>query len=200
MKKNEIWHELKTNFSLTYEDDPKIHPSLYFKTAKTQLIVNTVYNSPTKINPIFSPTNSFQFNTNISHLKKLRIINLANNQIPSLNELALQLFKNLQSYMGDRKSSKTPIKHVMKYIRLTINNSEEIKDEAYCQVIKQITDHPSQERALKGWNLLAIMASCFAPSVLLYKAILYYLRDIIRNNTNPAKFVGYIEFIFYLRI
>ena len=68
----------------------------------------------------------------------------------SLHEQALQLFKNLQSYMGDRQSSKAPIKHVMKYIRLTINAPEELKDEAYCQVLKQVNGHPNPENAIKG--------------------------------------------------
>lgn len=103
----------------------------------------------------------------------------------SLHDQALQIFKNLQSYMGERKSSKPPIKHVMKYIRLTMNAPEELKDEAYCQVLKQITDNPDQEKTIRGWNILSVMASCFAPSVELYKSLLNNFRDIARNNSNP---------------
>ncbi|MCQ2820064.1 MAG: hypothetical protein MJ252_22585 [archaeon] len=68
----------------------------------------------------------------------------------SLHEQALQLFKNLQSYMGDRQSSKVPIKHVMKYIRLTMSAPEELKDEAYIQVLKQVNGHPNPENSIKG--------------------------------------------------
>ena len=94
-------------------------------------------------------------------------------RIPSsLSELAIQLFKNLLSYMGDRKSSKKPALHLVKYIRLTINSPEELKDEAYVQVLKQIKDHKDYEKAMRGWNFLAVMASCFPPSVELYKSLI----------------------------
>ena len=83
-------------------------------------------------------------------------------RIPSsLSELAIQLFKNLLSYMGDRKSSKKPALHLVKHIRLTINSPEELKDEAYVQVLKQIKDHKDYEKAMRGWNFFAVMASCF---------------------------------------
>ncbi len=104
----------------------------------------------------------------------------------SLTELALQLFKNLSSYMGDRKSSKAAIKHVFKYIRLTMSASAEIKDEAYCQVIRQIQGHHDQAKAIRGWNMLAIMCSCYAPSVELYKSLLNFFRETARGNVKEA--------------
>ena len=58
----------------------------------------------------------------------------------SLEDIAVQLFKNLVSYMGDRKSSKNPQLHAVKHTRLAMGSPEEVKDEAYLQVIKPIND------------------------------------------------------------
>jgi len=43
--------------------------------------------------------------------------------------------------MTDRKSSKVPLEHVKKHLNLTINSPIELKNEAYIQVLKQITKH-----------------------------------------------------------
>ena len=99
----------------------------------------------------------------------------------SLEDIAVQLFKNLVSYMGDRKSSKNPQLHAVKHTRLAMGSPEEVKDEAYLQVIKQITRNPKPQSAERGWNMLAIMASCYPPSLELYYALIHYLLDIIKT-------------------
>ena len=99
----------------------------------------------------------------------------------SLEDIALQLFKNLMSYMGDRKSSKGPKLHAVKHTKLAMGSPEEVKDEAYMQVIKQITRNPNAQSAMRGWNLFAIMASCYPPSLELYHALIHYLLDIIKT-------------------
>ena len=78
---------------------------------------------------------------------------------------------DLLSYMFDRKSSKKPIKHAKKFIKLTINTPE-LRDEAYIQIIKQIKLHKKKENCLRGWNLFAIVASCYEPSEKLFYSIL----------------------------
>ena len=111
----------------------------------------------------------------------------------SLEEIALQLFKNLMSYMGDRSSSKNPQLHVIKHTRLAMGSPEEVKDEAYLQVIKQITRNPNPSRCIRGWNMFAIMASCYPPSMELYHALIHYLLDIIKTGDEElAKRANYI--------
>ena len=111
----------------------------------------------------------------------------------SLEEIALQLFKNLMSYMGDRSSSKSPQLHVIKHTRLAMGSPEEVKDEAYLQVIKQITRNPNPSRCIRGWNMFAIMASCYPPSMELYHALIHYLLDIIKTGDEElAKRANYI--------
>ena len=111
----------------------------------------------------------------------------------SLNDMALQLFKNLVSYMGDRRSSKKQILHILKHTRIAMSSPEELKDEAYLQVIKQITNNPSDESREKGWNFFAVMASIYPPSIELYYSLIKYLLSIIDgNDENLKKKANYI--------
>jgi myosin-7 len=111
-----------------------------------------------------------------------------------LYDNAIQLFKNLFSYMGDRKSSKKPILHAKKHLKLTLNAPEDLKDEAYIQVLKQIKDHKDYDKGIRGWNFFAILASCYAPSMELFYAIISYLVNEIRSNIdqNIVKRCNYI--------
>ena len=102
----------------------------------------------------------------------------------SLNEMAVQLFKNLLSYMGDRRSSKKENLHILKHTKLTMNSPEELKDEAYLQVIKQITNNPNDESREKGWTFFAIMSSIYPPSMELYYCLIKYLLGIINGNND----------------
>jgi hypothetical protein len=111
-----------------------------------------------------------------------------------LHDIACQLFKNLMSYMGDRKSSKKSINHVKKHLKYTLYSAEELKDEVYAQVLKQIKGHSDYDKCMRGWNFFAILASCFAPSNALYNSILHYLKIEIETNSdqNLVKRANYI--------
>jgi hypothetical protein len=86
--------------------------------------------------------------------------------------------------MMDRKSTKKPVKHAKKHLKLTLYAHQELKDEAYVQVLKQLKDHKDHAKCLRGWNFLAILASCYEPSDKLYYAILNFLISEIRTNSN----------------
>ena len=94
---------------------------------------------------------------------------------------------DLSSYMGDRKSTKKEIGHVKKHLKITLNGPIEIKDEAYCQVLHQITEHPDALRCIKGWKFFAILASCYVPSPELYYSILNFLVFEIKNNQDKER-------------
>ena len=78
-----------------------------------------------------------------------------------LKPIPIQMFRNLLSYMTDRKSSKKPISHARKFLKLTLYSEQIIKDEAYIQIFKQLHDNKSYDSLLRGWKFLAILASCF---------------------------------------
>lgn len=63
-----------------------------------------------------------------------------------------------------------------------MSSPEDLKDEAYLQVIKQITNNPNDESKEKGWNFFAVMASVYPPSMELYYCLIKYLLSIIDGN------------------
>ena len=105
----------------------------------------------------------------------------------SLNDIAVQLFKNLVSYMGDRRSSKKEDSHLKKHMRLAMNSPEELKDEVYLQLIKQLTNNPSEQSREKGWTFFSIIASIYPPSMELYYCLMKYLLNIIDGNDDNLK-------------
>ena len=82
----------------------------------------------------------------------------------SVEEDALQTFKNITSFMGDRKSSKPPAGHVDKLCLMALRGDEMLRDEIYCQIVKQTTENPDREHNLNGWKLFGILLGTFPPT------------------------------------
>ena len=79
-------------------------------------------------------------------------------------EIAKQMFRNLLSYMLDRKSSKKGIQHVTKFIKLVKMGNKMLRDEAYLQIYKQLHKNKKKESIMLGWKIFAVIASSFIPS------------------------------------
>ena len=111
----------------------------------------------------------------------------------SLEDMSIQLFKNLLSYMGLRKSSKKHMSHIIKFIKISISAPEELKDEAFIQVIKQLSNNDNIQYVNKAWNFLAVLCSSYPPSVDLYKCLIHFFLKIIRedNDENIKKKANY---------
>eukprot|EP00948_MAST-09A_sp_MAST-9A-sp1_P000776 g776.t1 len=86
---------------------------------------------------------------------------------------AKQLNKNLISFMGDRSSSKPAKEHIKKMLVFTIRAPQELRDEVYCQVMKQTTENPSLESLRKGWQVILLMGGVYPPS----KSLLPFLQS-----------------------
>uniref|UniRef100_A0A8C0E9P7 MyTH4 domain-containing protein n=1 Tax=Bubo bubo TaxID=30461 RepID=A0A8C0E9P7_BUBBB len=82
-----------------------------------------------------------------------------------LNELATKNFKTLMRFMGDQ--SKLKNQNEVNCIYEILKEKENLHDEVYCQVIKQVTHNPNQESVLRGWLLLNLLTGYFLPSNIL---------------------------------
>jgi len=82
---------------------------------------------------------------------------------PEHSKAAKEMFVDVMRYMGDypskRRKSKAILIHI---IQQTIDNRE-LRDELYCQLLKQISNNPREKSLQKGWELLALAAGCVQP-------------------------------------
>ena len=110
-------------------------------------------------------------------------------------QTSIQMFRNLLSYMRDRESSKEPISHASKFLRLVKNSSDIVKDEAYLQIYKQLNHNKSRESLMRGWKFLAILSCCFIPNNKdIYYLILKFLFFELQNVKDQPieKHINYI--------
>ena len=107
-----------------------------------------------------------------------------------------QMFRNLLSYMGDRKSSKMPLLHARKYVKLVLIGNNILRDEAYIQVYKQLHNNPNHESNMRGWKMMAIISSVFVPKNKdIYNLILNFLFFEMQNKKDP-QLLNHIRYIF----
>jgi len=80
-------------------------------------------------------------------------------------ESSLESFKIIMRFMGDLPSKASVVDSTKQLIKMGLARSL-IRDELYCQVIKQITGHPERNgpNCRKGWELLCLCASFFGCS------------------------------------
>ncbi len=61
-----------------------------------------------------------------------------------LQKVAVKIYEELLTYMGDIKGKMKPYEYVKNHLKLVINSTEDLKDEAYVQILKQIKDNTDQ--------------------------------------------------------
>ncbi|KAF7315281.1 Rho GTPase-activating protein 39 isoform 2 [Mycena indigotica] len=131
----------------------------------------------------------------------------------SLHRDAVKIFKVIQHIMGDRDrdkpvgvrlSNETPAAPInASSTSLVMNGAAiieeerwllgeglahgELRDEVFCQLMKQLTANPSAESLFKGWQLLCVLLVTFPPS----KNFEAYLRLFIQQHT--AKSEGRVD-------
>lgn len=84
------------------------------------------------------------------------------NDDKGLKKAAVSLFKNIQCYMGDRKT-KTPADQLALTLCEAGVSRDAIGDELFCQIMKQLTANEQRDSLRRGWELTAIFLTFFTP-------------------------------------
>ncbi|OON20728.1 myosin head [Opisthorchis viverrini] len=98
-------------------------------------------------------------------------------------QTALATFIAIMQYMGDSRPDRTAKPSISDPCILTDNifgpflASELLRDEIYCQIIKQLTKNPNKRSFKKGWELMWLATGLAAPSAPLIKEVETFLHS-----------------------
>lgn len=101
------------------------------------------------------------------------LISLSNED---MNKRAVAGFKALMQFMGDQPKPRSTDELALLYELLKLCQ-EDLRDEMYCQVIKQVTEHPEPKHCALGWSILSLFTGFFAPSTTLMPYVTKFLQD-----------------------
>ncbi|XP_076097464.1 myosin-VIIa-like isoform X5 [Mytilus galloprovincialis] len=94
--------------------------------------------------------------------------------------LACTSFKDITKYIKD-ESKDDVLKVVQNYVGAGIQHVE-LRDEIYCQMIRQCTDCPEQSYQVQAWSLMCLITASFSPSKNLHK----YLLSFVKKNCSDS--------------
>ncbi|XP_070416092.1 myosin XVB isoform X5 [Equus przewalskii] len=102
------------------------------------------------------------------------LINLSDE---GMNRQAVESFQALMQFMGDQSKPRGKGEMELLYELLKLCQEENLRDEIYCQVIKQVTGHPRPEHCARGWSFLSLLTGFFPPSTTLMPYLTKFLQD-----------------------
>nr|XP_012309121.2 LOW QUALITY PROTEIN: myosin XVB [Aotus nancymaae] len=94
-----------------------------------------------------------------------------------MSKQAVASFLALMQFMGDQSKPRGKDGMDLLYGLLKLCQEEQLRDEIYCQVIKQVTGHPRPERCIRGWSFLSLLTGFFSPSTKLMPYLTKFLQD-----------------------
>ncbi|KAL9890875.1 myTH4 and RhoGAP_KIAA1688 domain-containing protein RhoGAP93B isoform 2-T2 [Glossina fuscipes fuscipes] len=91
-------------------------------------------------------------------------------------KIAIELFKLVQIYMGDRKArAGMSLNSVAIDVITAALPQQQLRDELYVQLCRQTTENPKRESLIRGWELMAICLSFVPPSPTFQPTLLNYV-------------------------
>uniref|UniRef100_A0A2K5R229 Unconventional myosin-XV n=1 Tax=Cebus imitator TaxID=2715852 RepID=A0A2K5R229_CEBIM len=105
----------------------------------------------------------------------------------SLNKMATDMFLAVMRFMGDAPLKGQSDLDVLCNLLKLCGDHEVMRDECYCQVVKQITDNTSskQDSCQRGWRLLYIVTAYHSCSEVLHPYLTRFLQDVSRTPGLP---------------
>ncbi|XP_048652671.1 myosin XVB [Marmota marmota marmota] len=94
-----------------------------------------------------------------------------------MSKQAVAGFQALMQFMGDKSKPWGKEEMDLLYDLLKLCSKEDLRDEMYCQVIKQVTGHPQPEHCARGWSFLSLLSGFFPPSTTLMPYVTKFLQD-----------------------
>ncbi|XP_063056384.1 unconventional myosin-VIIa [Engraulis encrasicolus] len=91
-------------------------------------------------------------------------------EMPQLSHVACKAFTAILKYMGDypTRQQQSPLE-LTDIIFGGATKHEELRDEIYCQIMKQMTSNNNRHSMEQGWQLLWLCCGLFPPSNILFK-------------------------------
>mmetsp|Transcript_8172 Transcript_8172/g.15163 ORF Transcript_8172/g.15163 Transcript_8172/m.15163 type:complete len:939 (+) Transcript_8172:128-2944(+) len=147
---NTLVHEEKNQYGT--EDEREIDPRYTYSTHRRGFLKQLFH-----IGKPLEPEELLSFDKSIVAKSLLKINRQDDSQ-------AIQMFKNVQGFMGDRSSAKEPYAHAQKIVKNALLSPQSMRDEVFLQICKQVHKHPNLANCIEGWNLLIICLQSFSPS------------------------------------
>lgn len=108
-----------------------------------------------------------------------------NTRDKKLKKEAVELFKLVLVYMGDRSARNRPPNVILWEIVTRAWANQPLRDELYFQLIKQTTDNSSSPSLKLGWELMAVCLAMFPPSAKYCSYLEGYVYSHLKDN-QPA--------------
>ncbi|ETO03605.1 hypothetical protein RFI_33797, partial [Reticulomyxa filosa] len=96
---------------------------------------------------------------------------------------AQDLFNKIQIYMMDKPVEVGNPDNAGLEILLKGHSEQELRNEIYCQLIKQLTNNPKNQSITRGWNAMILCLYTFPPS----QELENYLEVFIRNQPQERR-------------
>lgn len=93
----------------------------------------------------------------------------------SLDAMAVELFKSVQGFMGDR-TLQFPDTLASEVVEAAAYNRD-LRDELFCQLIKQLTRNQDKNTCSRGWQLMCLITEVLVPSDALMIHLLYFIHS-----------------------